>query len=364
MTIAPISPLDLVRLPTRGRKAATPAVRTITTIGVAELAKPLPPQSFLVRALGIGPGAPTCVAGYGFAKKTLAMQSLLLDIATGKPAFGVYECKSGRALHLDFEQGLRITQERYQRLARARGIDLLELAAEDRLRLAVHPSVYLTATDAEDVLTRTIRGFDVVLIDSLKAATAADENSSEIRQPVDVLGRVSEKTGATIILIHHARKPKVDDPKGGRYAMRGSSALYDAMASVFVFEGSKTGPTRVLHEKCRNVGVTVDDFGLVVEDVAIDGNPRAGLRVVHLEPEQLEAAPSSGPSPTQNLERVRAYLVQTGPHLGNKDALRERVGMGQAPFRAALSVLQSTGEVIIEPGKAGMSIRLREQVNP
>jgi AAA domain len=357
-----INPLSLINGAPK-RRVTLRTARTITTIGVTELAEPLPTQSFLVRSLGIGPGAPTCIAGYGFAKKTLAVQSLPLDVATGGRAWGVYECKAGRALHLDYEQGKRITQERYQRLARARGIDLLTLKVEDRLRVGIHPGVYLTAGDAEDVLMRTIDGFDVVVIDSLKAATAgADENSSEIRQPVDLLGRVSERTGATILVMHHARKPKVDDPKGARYAMRGSSALYDAMASVFVFEGSKTGPTRVLHEKCRNVGTTVEDFGLAVEDVEIDGDPRAGLRVVHLEPEQLGAGPSTGPSPTQNIDRIRAYLVQVGRHLGSKDALRERVGMGQGPFRSALSVMHSTGEVLIESGKSGMSIRLRDEV--
>lgn len=337
-------------------------VRTdsIVTLGAHELAEQLPPQAYLIRALGIGPGAPTCVAGYGFSAKTMALQSLMLDVATGANAWGVYQCRAGRALHLDYEQGRRLDVERYQRQARARGIDLRDLADGDRLRLAVHPSVYLTAPNAEDVFTRAAAGFDLVVVDSLKAATAgADENSSEIRQYVDVLARVSERTGATIVIVHHARKPKADDPKGARYTMRGSSALFDAMASVFVFAGAKGEPTRVHHEKCRNRGVTVEDFGLQVEDVEIDGDPRGGLRMVHLEPEQLEGRAASVESPSRNVDRVRAYLVQAGRHLGSKDALRERVGMGQGPFRAALSVLQSTGEAIIETGKPGMSIVLR-----
>lgn len=361
MTVAPILP-DWV-LPTVPPSGRRKLVRALSTVGVTELAEPLPQQNFLVEALGIGPGAPTVIAGYGFAAKTMSLQSLLLDIATGAPAWAVYRCRSGRALHIDFEQGLRLCQERYQRLAKGRGLDLRELREGDRLRLAVHPSVYLTADDAECVFTSAFAGFDVVLIDSLKAATAgADENSSEIRQYVDVLGRVSEKTGATIILVHHARKPKADDPKGARYAMRGSSALYDAMASVFFFAGTKGEPTRVAHEKCRNRGIMVDDFGLQVEDVEVDGDRRAGLRVVHMEPEQLAAAhPGAEASPTRNIERIRRYLLETRQHMGNRDALRERVGMGQAPFRSALSVLESTGDVVVEKVKGGLSIRLRQQ---
>ena len=360
MTVTPIVPEWA--LPVVPASARQKAVRGISTIGVTELAEPLPTQNYLIEALGIGPGAPTVVAGFGFCAKTMSLQSMLLDIATGAPVWGVYRCRVGRALHLDFEQGLRLSTERYQRLARSRGLDLRELRDGDRLRLAVHPSVYLTAEDAEAVFTRAFTGFDVVLIDSLKAATAgADENSSEIRQYVDVLGRVSEKTGATVILVHHARKPKADDPKGGRYAMRGSSALFDAMASVFFFAGEKGAPTRVAHEKCRNRGIMLDDFGLQVEDVEVDGDRRAGLRVVHLEPEQLAAAqPTTDGSPARNIERIRRHLLEAGPHLGNRDALRERVGMGQQPFRSAMSVLESTGDIVVEKVKGGLAIRLRE----
>jgi hypothetical protein len=335
-----------------------PKGRQIRTVGPADLARPLECQPYLVEALGIGPGAPTCFAGYGFGKKSMAGQSLLLDIVTGGPAFGVYRAKQGPVLHLDYEQGLRLTQERYQRLARARGLDLRELPAGS-LRLAVFPDVYLTHADAEDSIVRAADGCVAILLDSLRAATpGVDENSSEIRQYVDVLTRVSERTGATVLPIHHARKPSADGPRGARYALRGSSALYDAVASLFVFSAEKGEPTRVEHEKCRNRGILVEDFGLDVEDVPVGNDPRAGIRVVHLEGIQLDDRATPDSSPARNVDRVRAHLRQTGPHHGNRDSLRERLGMGAIPFRNALSVLESTREVRVERDKGGMSIHL------
>lgn len=363
MTLEFINPLDLNgngKAPRSTRRPAPPRkpARAIRTIGALDLAEPLASQPYLIEALGIGPGAPTTIAGYGFGKKSVTLQSLALDIVTGAPAFGVYSLKRGRVLHMDYEQGRRLTQERYQRLARARGLDLRDVG--DALRLAVHPDVYLTHDDAEELYARAADGCAAVIVDSLRAATGgADENSSEIRQYVDVLARVSERTGATILLVHHARKPSAEGPRGARYALRGSSALYDAMASLFVFSAEKGEPTRVEHEKCRNRGILVDDFGLDVEDVAIDGDPRAGLRLVHLEPEQLAARGTVDQSPTRNLDRIRAYLASNGPHMGNRDALRERIGMGAVPFRNALSVLESTGDVIVQRDKVGMSIRVQ-----
>ncbi len=354
-----IDPLTFIE-PKTTRRPRPAKGRAIHTIGVDELAKPLALQAYLIEALGIGPGAPTCVAGYGFGRKSLWMQSLLLDFVTGRHAMGVYRARQGRVLHLDYEQGRRLTQERYQRLARARGVDLRDLP-DDVLRLGVHPEVALSHADAEEVYVRAADGCVAIVVDSLRAATpGVDENSSDIRRPVDVLARVSERTGATCFVIHHARKPSADSPKGARYALRGSSGLYDAMASVFVLSAEKGEPTRVEHEKCRNRGILVDDFGLDVEDVAIDGDPRAGLSVVHLEPEQLAARPSSDSSPTRNVERVRAYLREVKVHRGNRDSLRERLGMGAVPFRNALSVLESTGEARAERDKDGLQIRIVE----
>jgi hypothetical protein len=78
---------------------------------------------------------------------TLDEESLALSIAAGRPVWGVYGCKRGTVVHVDFEQGRRVTHERYQRLARGMGVDLRELGTG--LRLAVHPSAYLTDADAE-----------------------------------------------------------------------------------------------------------------------------------------------------------------------------------------------------------------------
>lgn len=251
------------------------------------LSEVLPPIPWLCEAVGLAPGAVSLFAGYGYSRKTMALQGAAMSVASGSRLWGLYSVRQGRALHLDYEQGRRVTQERYQRLARGMGFELSTLP-KDALTVGCMPRIYLDEKEAPDELLRLCDGVTLVVVDSLRAAFPhADENSSEVRSYLDVLNRVSERTGATICVIHHARKPNKDSADGATFAIRGSSALFDACQSVYVFEGAKDTPTTVHHQKDRIRGVTVEEFGLTSEDLERDGDKRWGLAVVHQEAAQM-----------------------------------------------------------------------------
>jgi hypothetical protein len=146
------------------------------------------------------------------------------------------------------------------------------------------------------------------------------------------------------------KKPSGDGTDNPRHAIRGSSAIFDACGAVFAFSGEKGKPARVHHEKERQRGVLLDDFGLAIEDVEVDGVHDAGLRVRHLEPEELDAQEMNDPKLTRNVERLRIHFVANPVHHGNRAALREIVRMKGDAFSAAFSVLLSKGEVVDEPG--------------
>jgi hypothetical protein len=94
-----------------------------------KLGEPLAPIRWLCPALKITSGALTLFAGNAYAGKSLALADLGLSIAVGQPVWGVFSCRRGRVLWLDYDgQGERVSRERFQRLARARGIpNLAEL---------------------------------------------------------------------------------------------------------------------------------------------------------------------------------------------------------------------------------------------
>lgn len=266
--------------------------------------EPLPPVPWLVEKLDLTPGAPAMFAGYGYSRKTLAAQALALSIAAGRRIWGEFACRSGRVLHIDYEQGNRLSRERYQRLALGMGISADELAG--RIELVVLPRTYLDDPRAASIFAAEFEGYDCVIIDSFRAATpSADENSSDVRKHLDTLTRASEATGALPIVIHHSRKAG-EGKRSAREALRGSSGIFDACSSVFVFSAEKGEPTLVEHEKARTSGELCEDFYLDSVDHEQDGNPRAGVRVIYKTLEQVK----SGQPDESPLARLRSAILE------------------------------------------------------
>lgn len=321
-----------------------------TKLGAVEIFAPLPPVPYLVEGLDFCPGPPNLVAGYGFSGKTVTLQALAIATVSGRRAWGAFSVRQGRVLHLDYEQGRRLTCERYQRLARVESLTPDEMAGLDVVCL---PPLYLDTLDAEPALIRECEGYALVIVDSLRAcAPHVDENSSEVRSVLDMLHRVSDKTGATFVIVHHARKPQRDAPGGARMAIRGSGALFDAAASVLVLEAQKGEPVRAIHEKARTSGRPTDDFLLTIDDVEVDGNPRGGLvcraeaaptREVVTE----EAEASKRQQRTANLADELRDLFRREPEHQGADGIAAKLGRRVPDVRSALALLTDSGEVIV-----------------
>lgn len=339
------SPLAVIASETQPAPAVPAEERsTIPVLDGPALAAPLPPLEYLVREIGLvgGGGAPHLVAGYGYSGKTLALQSLALSLAAGRPVWGAYPVDARRVVHVDLEQGERLTRRRYQRLALAMGIDLAELG--DRLVVAVMPPITLTA-EHEPAWRQIMTGRDLMIGDSLRPATAgADENDSSIRAGLDMLGSLSEATSCRGLMIHHARKPSADAP-GGRYAIRGSSAIYDACDSVYVYSAVQGEPVLAEHGKARSHGEPTESIALVIEDVSIGDDPRGGVRVVvhgaELVSQRREERESTARRQrvSSDGDAVRGVLRQT-PGLGSRElraAVRTATGAGSDRVTAAIA---------------------------
>lgn len=313
--------------------AAAPPAWSVATID--QIFEPLPPVPYLVQHLDLCPGAPLLVAGYGYSGKTMAAQSLALSVATGRPVWGAWSvARKGRVVHVDYEQGWRLTAERYQRLAYGMGIAKEEIG--ERLGVVSLPRESLATAAGRVALADVSKGAALVIVDSLRAcAPELDENSSEVRRVLDTMTGISDETGACFLVIHHARKPSRDDAGGAKASIRGSGAIFDACASVLVFSGEKSAPVDVSHEKARTSGVTADDFAIVVSDV--DG--RAGVRVdVSGETRAMRAEAAQASAQAQRVEAVVAYVAQH-PGCGTVDlraALGGKKDAADGAIRAAI----------------------------
>lgn len=331
------------------RSTETPAHQGWPTINVAGIFAALEPVNFLVGPLDLCAGAPGLFAGYGYSGKTLAAQSMALAISSGSRLWGAFDARKGRVLHVDYEQGQRLSRERYQRLAV--GLSLGPSDLGDRLELVSMPPVYLDGSGLEDFLSERLAGFDLAIIDSLKAACPTiEENDSSVRRVLDCMTRASERTGCAVVVIHHARKPSRDAAGGAKMAIRGSGAIFDACGSVLVFEAEKGQPTRVSHEKARVSGRLVEDFLLQVEDVEVGRDPRAGVAVLaNVAPSRDDAAEDAAAQRRRaRAERAAAELrslFEREPEQGGADSMATKLGRKVTDVRAALALLVERGEV-------------------
>lgn len=351
-------------------REAPAAIAKLVRYTAADIARPLPKLDYLVPRLGLvsGGGAPHMFAGYGFSGKTLALQVLLLCLASGRKVWGAFDgpAQPIRVSHVDAEQGEALTFRRYQRAALGHGIEL-ELDCADRLNVFVMPKLpdgsRLQLTSAHKPVWRDIMdGSGLVVIDSLAALSGAvDENSREQRAGLDLLGELSEDTKCRALVVHHATKPPnqaMAGDRGSRYSIRGSGAIYDALDGAYVFSGEKGESVKVEHVKARSHGEPTDDFALSFGDVEKNGDAKAGVTCtvygVEVIEEQREAERRRRATLTASKASVRLReVLARGP--ADARTLRGLLRMSGDTFHAVVGSLG--GEIVITDVKEGRAWR-------
>jgi hypothetical protein len=343
------------------------------TLDAAQIAEPLPDIPYLVPALGIplGGSAPHIVGGYGFGGKTMAMMQSCLAVASGRDWWGVHRCQEGTAVFFDREQGERLTRLRFQRLARGMGIHLPDLG--NRLRLVSMPEFSLATPTTELLLQEMLPDVTMAVFDSFRAfMPGMDENESRAREPLDMLGRVSGRTGTAMFPILHARKPQPGESATGRYMLRGSSGLFDVADTVIILAAADKGdPTSVCQVKARTHGELAEDFALRIEDVCDEsGNDsRWGLRITALGAEAVADAKAqrAAASSARTHDRMRPLILA---RIGNAEAmgrpitslrdLASSLGARATVVQAALQALLESGEVSKKSHRSGYSVKVEK----
>lgn len=322
------------------------------------------PIRWLCEPLGLGPGLPCLVAGYGYSGKTVAVQSLALSVMCGKPIWGCFGLnRKGPVLHLDWEQGHNVTAKRYERMVRALDLEPSEL---EHLDVRSMPARYLTDPSVEDELVRMARGFELVIVDSFRAACPTiKEDDSEARRPIDMMRRVGTRVDCSVIVIHHARKAAEKETRAKSQAVRGTGALFDAPSSVFLLEGlpsngkPSVNRSRVEHVKMRETGRTLEPFTLEIEDVGTFDAPTEGLTVTAIQ-EQPKTPEKEAREDVEQAKAKVLDVLQRGPQ-ATRRSLAKLSGVRYQLALVALDLLVADGAVV-EAGKhQTKTIKLAEQ---
>lgn len=312
-----------------------------------------PPLEYLVEALGMtaGSGAPHMFAGYGFSGKTMAAQEMALSLAAGRTVWSGLPAASRRVVHVDLEQGQRLTKRRYRRLAYATGVNLGAL--EDRLVVTCRAELQLVDAQRARWLS-LMQGRDLLILDSWRAACpSVEENSSDVRKTLDLLGSLSEETGCRALVIHHARKPNADS-NGDRFAIRGSSGFYDGCDAIYVFSAGKDEPTKVACEKAREHGELVSDLTIEIADTDGEFGPKSGLQIRLFGSERLSEVRQARAEASRTalidaavpkIVGAVATAFASGAPLTSIEAVREVVHVAKAVVSPGIQAAISTGQI-------------------
>lgn len=309
-----------------------------------DVEKPLPPLQYFCPSLKIvsGGGAPHMIAGSSFVGKSIVVQSMIVSLCTGRDIWGAYPIpRSFKVAHIDLEQGIYRTAERYQRLAFAlkaeRGL------MQENFSLKVHPREYTLANinaRTERAWAKAMTGRDLIVIDTLRPAMPGiNENDSLFGEGLYSLARLSEETGCRALVLHHTKKAGVDGVARDdrKESIRGSTSIFAACDHVLVLYGKKFEPFEVTTEKNRE-GAEIDPFFLNFEDV----NSRRGLRVVVLEQDEAMRALSENKvakRAVEDREAIKGALVTAGDEGLGTEQLRERTNLNGSRFAAAIKSL-------------------------
>ena len=211
---------------------------------LADAYRPRPALEYAVSGLLPLPSL-SVVYGAPGTLKTMLVMDLMVCVVGGKlwlpPApwaespCAPFQTRTSPAVWIDFDNGRRRTDERFEALARQRN-----LPSSAPLAYYSMPSPWLDATDPAEINALAIRVRDrqarLVVIDNLGAVSGkADENSADMAAVLGGFRRLAEDTGAAVILIHHQRKSNGYTGRSGD-ALRGHSSIEAAIDLALLVE--------------------------------------------------------------------------------------------------------------------------------
>jgi hypothetical protein len=166
------------------------------------------------------PAGLTILAGAPSTGKSFLAMDISLAVATGGMALGSKAPQLTAVLYLGADSRFKTLQRRFIRICAGRAIEWpANWFLDERLfDLSDGKAVARLSAQIQE------REIGLVVIDTLRRYTTVDENdSSQVAGVISILRELAQRTGVSILLVHHMRKPR-DGQEGSR--------LEDVMGSV------------------------------------------------------------------------------------------------------------------------------------
>jgi hypothetical protein len=321
----------------------------------------IPEIPFVCERLHLAPGRPVCLVGYAGAGKTMLAYDLALAVAArpekGLTFWGGLKVdRHGEVIVLDLEVGGYLTKQRLLQLAAGKWGQLTDWTG--RLAFASFPRWSLLSTGAEAVLEATLRGKTLCIIDSLAAITpGVDENAKTMADHMALLARVSEKTGCSILVLHHEGKPSQEGPKAVHLRGRGSSAIQGIWSSQWAVTSLGEGRLQLEHGKSQ-WGALQPSHSCQIADVwGDDGRTKLGVRLAPVEATTASELAPEGPGALQRVKREAMEALGAFGEMAGAALVAALKGKKDTKYRA-LKELQEEGRILRTPEGKGAKFSL------
>ncbi len=336
-------------------------IKPLPVMPVEDLFAELGEPPWVSQELAMQPGAPWMLSGHSGRGKSWILTDICIAIASGL-TWGPFQVKPGKIRWLHLEGSSRDLKDRVQKLARGRNV------TADHLRgtffASSHPRFLFSDPKLEEQLIRECDGFTLAVVDTFAVAAAGmKENDAAIRAPLDMLSRVSERTGCCFAVIHHHRKDPAD-PKmkvDTEMAVRGSGAINNALSASWAVTKQKL-PDDALFKSRLELGKTW--YGardpLLVTGAWSHHTAGAVDLIVNRDAKPTDDGTPDEPAPVDN-EALDREILQTVAEYATREltltALQGVLGVSGGRRRMLLSercqALRVKGHLRIDHGKRG-----------
>lgn len=308
---------------------------------IVDRSQPPKPLPYVIETLGLAPGKCSAIQGAAGDGKTPFALLLSLCIATGEPFLGHAINRRGPVLYLAYEGG-PLVEERDARLCAGLGIERTDAPVE-----IIHAAQPFDE-GAIAMLREHIDRYQptAVVVDTYSAAlpSGVDANLSVYADALRALGRVSDATGALIVVLLHHRKNG-----GGLEAITGHSTIAGALqASIALHrERPEEDPTTVTVTCRRAPRNGFAPFRVAWAD-RVDPHAPTGAALVG-ERKEVESEATPAPKDTEadrkRYTARRRMLAELRKNSETRNTLVLRVGQGAVAGNDALSELEEQGLV-------------------
>lgn len=320
---------------------------------LADAFTPRPPQAWAIDDLI---KLPSLNAFYGNPGdlKTMLLMDMALCIAAGhpflleapwQPGGRTFAVNPYPVLWLDFDNGEEMTHERFEALARARGID----PALPNLHYVSMPSPWLVLGDPKSIghLTHQIKNFAAraVFIDNLGTTKGgAKENTDEMIPVMSNLRQMVNETKTATTFVHHETKSGALTARRGD-SLRGHSSIEAAIDLALLVE-REPGSDLVTIQSTKTRGVDVAPFSAVWTYTHKPGTSELETAIFYGMPCENKKSP-------QAIEAAIREALADGPMLKTKLAkeVHEKTeGIGLNRIRDYIERMINTKAIATTPG--------------